>query len=220
MKHLVFVACTILFSACANHKGVSESPGELKARDVEAQFTQNARLDPHTEIQVTQWNAQVRRAERWRAQGQSPPMQAKVDARIQRWDQEAEGKESYMMLIEVRDADAAQQDPRLDLQKWSFRLQRPGQAPLDVQHVEVLSKDRFAATSGGAHWRIGARVDFPATTRPRSVTLEIQAPKEKVPSHALQANLPHLPARLSFPAQATRPAQPRKVALTPIQTSR
>lgn len=220
MKRLLFLTCTILLSACANRHATSVSPGELKARDVEAQFTQNARLDPHTEIRVTQWNAQVRQAERWRAQGQSAPVQAKVDARVQRWNEEAQGKESYLVLIEVRDADAKQQDPRLDLQKWNFRLLSQGQSPRPVQHIEILGKDRFAATSGGAHWRIGARVDFPATTQPRSVTLEIQAPNERVPDHALQANLPHLPARLAFPAQATRSPAPPKASLTPIQTSR
>lgn len=197
------------------------SPGEQQARSIEARYTQTARLDPHTEVQVTQWNNQLRHAERLRAQGKSKLEQETVDARVRRWDEKAKGKESYMVLIEVRDADAARKDPRLDLSRWSFALRSSGGSQLrKAEQVELLSKDRFSAESGGAHWRIGARVDFPASTRPSSVTLEVWAPDEAPPAHALRAKLPQLPARFRFPAQTPKPAPRPKAALTPIQPTR
>lgn len=213
MKSLVFPlgVLALLASSCSNTQGRTVSAGEQQAREIEARHTQVARLDPHTEVQVTQWNAQLRHAERMRAKGQPQAQRDVVDARVRRWDEAAKEVESYLVLLEIRDADAAQEDPRLDLASWKFQLRSGQGSPRKATRVELLSKDRFPASFGHAHWRMGARVDFPIGSAPGSVTLELWAPDESVPKHGLRANLPQLPARFEFaaaPRSAPRPAAP------------
>lgn len=218
----IAIACLLILglSACAAARDPSVSPGEANARVIEERHTQVARLDSHTQVQVTQWNAQLRHAERLRVKGRPQPEQDLVDARVRAWDEQAKGVETYMVLLEIKDADSQRKDPRLDLRNWRFQLSGPGSEPRKATRVELLSQDRFAADSGGAHWRIGARVDFPATKTASPVTLELWAPQEKAPKHGLRARLPQLPARFSFAAQpAFRPA-PSKASLTGIQASR
>lgn len=218
-RPLTLLLCAGL-SGCASNRDATLSPGEAKARVIESRHTQVARLDQHTEVQVTQWNAQLRHAERLRVKDRPEAERAMVDARVRAWDKEAEGVESYMVLLEIRDADAKESDPRLDLHKWRFRLSGATAKPRAATRVELLSQDRFAAESGGAHWRIGARVDFPANKSPGPVTFELWAPEESVPKGALRAHLPQLPARFSFAAQpAFRPA-PAKASLTGIRPTR
>lgn len=216
-----YLSCSLLFlTACAGQGRANISPGEAQAREIEARHTQNARLDPHTEVQVTQWNAQLRHAERLLGKGQSQAQRDAIDARVRRWDQAAQEVDSYLVLMEVRDADAAQKDPRLDLKRWTFKLSSRGGAPRSATHIELLSQDRFAAESGGAHWRIGARIDFPASRSASSVTLELWAPREAVPKGALRADLPQLPARFEFPAPPRPRPEPKPASLTEIKASR
>lgn len=208
-------------SACGIfERSSSLPPGEARAREVEARFTQVGRLDPHTEVQVTQWSPELRRAEAFRAQGQGPQRRELIEARIRRWDEATRERESFLLLLEVRDTGPDASDPRLDLRGWSFTLRDAQGRSHRPKKIEVLSKDRFPAHAGGAHWRIGARVDFPATQAGSALILELQAPDETVPKQALRANLPLRPARFDFRASAQPKAPAPADSLTAIRPSR
>lgn len=221
MRSLFFYSLALLsLSACGLLDRSTLAPGEAKAREVEARFTQTGRLDPHTEVQVTQWSPELRHAEAFRGQGHDPQRRKFIEERVRRWDQAAQGYESFLVLLEIRDTDAGSKDPRVDIKRWSFSL-RDGQGRTHrATQIELLTKDRFPAHAGGAHWRIGARVDFPATRAGSALVLELQAPDEDVPKQALRANLPQRPARFDFRASAQPKSSAPVDSLTAIRPSR
>lgn len=181
---------------------------EEQAQRIENKYTKKVHFDRELSIYATVWNPTVRRAELLRAPKSDPQQRAAIEARIARWDRAIAGSSAYILVLELRNqpGEASIENPRLDLHKWGFALQRPGQAAKVAQKVEVIQRDRFPTEGDDIHWRIGLLLSF-AETRPfqGSAELQISVPPPARENSELQLNFGPQLARMSFQAVHRNP---------------
>lgn len=167
-KRFAHHACTLLLAASgvlvacqpvvAVHPPTAVPPRVDRA-DLESELTRHLVLADGIEVHATLWDAALLSA----ADAHRPTStRAAADERT-RWRETYLDQTSFTVALDIAERPPVQRpgdEPLIDLEHWSFALQRGQGATVAPVKVELLGIDRFPTGSGGAHHRVIARVHF------------------------------------------------------------